>query len=225
MSDLVEPIQPQFVISENWLTRKPDPNSILVVLFSVLIVVLGSYLYWENLFNLATLMPANAHAVFTDHQFWRAWTALLVHADLTHLFSNLFLFIIFGYFLTGYFGTLFFPVVAFTFGGFTNLIVLSKMPSFINLIGLSGVVFWMGGAWLILYFLIESRKTAWQKALRTLGVGLVLFMPSEAFDPSTSYFAHFVGFLGGLLSGLTYFRLNRNLIRSAEVYQITDAQE
>jgi len=211
----------QLVVTENWLTRKPNPNAIIVTLISILIVVLGSYFHWNNLYGVTDLMPANPHTVFIKHQYWRAWTSLFVHGDFKHLGSNLFLFGILGYFLAGYFNLLFFPLTAFFIGGLTNLIVLSHMSPHTSLIGLSGVVYWMGGAWLVLYFFIENRRSIWQKAIRSIGVALLLFMPSEAFDPSISYDSHFVGFILGIFAGIIFYILNRTELRSADVSLIS----
>jgi len=86
------------------------------------------------------------------------------------------------------------------------------MPRETTLIGASGVVFWMGGAWLALYVMIEVRRTLKQRLLRALGVGLLLFFPSEAFDPQVSYLTHAVGFAMGLVSGLLVYFINRKKI-------------
>jgi membrane associated rhomboid family serine protease len=75
----------------------------------------------------------------------------------------------------------------------------------------------MGGVWLILYFLIERRKTLFQRALRAIGVGLALFMPAEAFDPKISYQTHLVGFLFGIIFGLGYYMWKRKEFLAAEV--------
>lgn len=208
--------QYQIVATQNWLTKKPNQNAVLIILFLIFFVVLACISQWNNFIDLNQIMPASSLSVFTQHQFYRAWTTIFVHGDLKHLVSNLFLFSILGYFLLGYFSMLLFPLGAFFVGGITNLIVLSSMPPKISLIGLSGVVYWMGGAWLVLYFLIENRKTIWQKALRSIGVSLVLFMPSEAFDPSISYVTHFVGFILGILSGALYYFVNKTKIRAED---------
>ncbi len=86
------------------------------------------------------------------------------------------------------------------------------------MIGASGVVFWMGGAWLALYVMIEVRRTLKQRLLRALGVGLLLFFPSEAFDPQVSYLTHAVGFAMGLVSGLLVYFINRKKYRESIRY-------
>ncbi len=78
----------------------------------------------------------------------------------------------------------------------------------------------MGGVWLVLYFLLDRRKSIVQRSLRALGVGLALFMPSEAFDPHISYKSHFIGFSLGVLFGLLYYSIHRDTFRAAEVREI-----
>ena len=81
----------------------------------------------------------------------------------------------------------------------------------------SGVVYWMGGAWLALYFNLDLIRTKLQRALRIGGVALGVFFPASAFDPAISYSAHLVGFLLGLAFGIIYFELRRTTFEKAIV--------
>jgi rhomboid protease GluP len=175
---------------------------------------------WANLAGAAHWMPATSEAVFGHGQIWRFWTSLFVHADEKHLLANSFLFYILGFFLVGHFGVKVFPFSAMFFGGVINFIVLKKMPAGAELIGVSGVVFWMGGLWLTLYFLIDRRRSLIQRILRAVGVGLLLFMPAEAFDPSISYYSHGVGFFTGILFGVGYYLINQKKFLAAEVKEV-----
>lgn len=216
----MESVSPSsLVLRETLLSRKPDPLSPLAMAIATLVVVLLSIAAWTNFFDADVFMKASRANVFGGHQYWRAWTTLFVHGDGKHLLSNSFLFFVLGIFLTGYFGILRVLMSALFFGGITNLIVLASMPKEVHLIGLSGVVFWMGGAWLILYFLLDRKRKVMHRFLRAMGVGLVLFMPAEAFDPSISYKAHFVGFALGIFAGLLFFVINKQTLRKAEVYE------
>jgi rhomboid protease GluP len=215
------PVMHTFV-KENWLTRKPAASAGIVMALVTLFLVLGSLCYWMDLpWGASSWMAASKSLVFEKHQYWRAWTTLLVHADGKHLLGNASLFFVLGAFLTGYFGVFLVPFSGFLLGGVVNLLVLSGMPAETQLIGVSGVVFWMGGAWLALYFLIETRRSVNQRALRALGVGLVLFMPAEAFDPSISYKCHFWGFVFGLAWGGLYYLIKKRPLREAEVRETT----
>lgn len=214
-------------VKENWLTRSPSPAAGIVMALVTLFVVIGSILSWTDFQGASQWMSASGEMVFQKHQYWRAWTSLLVHADEKHLLGNISLFFVLGLFLAGHFGVLLVPLSAFLLGGVINFVVLSSMPPQVQLVGLSGVVFWLGGAWLILYFLLETRRTLLQRFLRALGVALVLFMPAEAFDPSISYVSHLWGFVFGTVWGLLYFWIKKGPLREAEVRETTieEAQE
>lgn len=213
------------IVRETWLTRKPDPNAIFVANLVSTFVTLASLVYWLDLWGASAWMPASGETVFARHEYWRLWTTLFAHADIAHLLSNVFLFYLFGFFLGGHFGGFVFPGAALFFGGITNALVLKGMPSQVELIGISGVLYWMGAAWLILYFLIERRFNTYKRALRTLGVAILLFVPMEAFDPSISYAAHFVGFALGIAWGLLYYRIFRRRFHAAERSEIIFEEE
>ncbi len=220
---MIPALQSWTVVRETWLSRKPSASAWFITAWSTVLVILSSVAYWKNYFNAQNWMPASAEMVFQKHELWRLWTTLFAHADSGHLVSNSLLFVVLGFFLTGYFGAWLFPVIAIFFGGITNMIVLNNYAPQVNLIGISGVVYWMGGAWLVLYFLIDQRKTITQRALRSLGVALSIFMPTSAFDPQISYQAHFVGFVLGVFSGAVFYWLHRqkflNALVTEKVYE------
>lgn len=207
-------------ILETWLSRRPHPWSFIIGGAMTLLMVTLGLMYLRDFQGFANWMHASRDLVFSQHEFWRLWTTLFSHGDEKHLLSNAFLFFILGSFMTGYFGVWTFPISALLSGGLINWIVLQSMPSSTLLIGMSGVVFWIGGAWLALYFLLERRKSLYQRAIRSIGVSLLLFFPAEAFDPSVSYRSHLVGFGLGLIWGVMYFLWNRKRFRSAETYRI-----
>lgn len=202
----------------NWLTRRPNRNAAFVALLSTLLLSLGSFFFWGDILGASSWMTGIPERVFSGHEYWRLWTGLIAHADLGHLLSNSVLFLAFAYLLYGHFGSWVFPGAALALGGLTNLVVLATMPSGASLLGISGVVYWMGGAWLALYFHLETRDKLAVRMLKAMGVGVVLFIP-ETILPEVSYLSHFVGFLNGLLFGTLYFRWNRQRFRRAEVVE------
>lgn len=217
MSETVtSPARTYEVVRETWLTRKPRPSAFFVSALSTLALCIGSIIYLRAP-NWGESMSASWKAVHDKGEYWRLWTTIFAHGDFGHLVSNTFLFFILGFFLYGYFGTAVFPIGAFILGGLTNYIVLSTYAPEITLIGASGVVYWMGGAWLILYFLLSRQKNFNQRLLRTLGVGILIFMPAEAFEARVSYRTHLIGFVLGVVFGLVYFLLYRRRFREAEV--------
>lgn len=205
------------VVTENWLTHKPRSGAALSAGIWVLFVSLASLCYWADAGGVGAWMAASRASVFGHHEYWRAWTTLFVHADGHHLLNNMLLYFVLGFFLNGYFGLWLVPLSGIFSGGLVNFIVLSTMPENVELVGISGVVLWMAGVWLLLYFLLETRRSWWQRALRTFGVALAMFMPTEAFNPAISYRSHWWGFVLGLLWASAYFLLRRRTLRAAEV--------
>lgn len=205
----------RWVVKETWLSRKPSANGFFVSAMVTASLAVMSLLYWNDIFGALHWMPASGGEVFEKHQFWRLFTALFAHADEKHLVSNSFLFFVLGGFLNGYFRSFLFPILAFFFGALTNVIVLKTMSPTAHLLGASGIVFWMGGAWLTLYYLIDIRRSHRQRILRSLGVALVLFFPAEAFDPQTSYLSHLIGFIFGVAAGGAYYWHLAPLFQSA----------
>lgn len=205
------------VIRETWLSRSISSTASLVSALATLVLALGSLIYSRNWQGLSPLMDAARAQVFEHGEIWRLWTTLFAHADEKHLLSNAFLFFILGIFLRGHFGASVFPLMAFLWGGVINAFALWTMSGQASLIGASGVVFWMGGVWLSLYFLLDRRRTLVQRTLRAVGVGLLLFMPAEAFDPSISYRTHLIGFLLGLVWGTLVYLWRRQEFLAAEL--------
>lgn len=214
----------EYKLQSTWLNRPPKKSAGLLTAWMILFLILISLFYWNNP-NALRLMPASRFEVMEQHQYWRLWSTLFAHTDPGHLLSNSLTFFVVGYFLIGYFSAWFFPVAAIVIGGVTNWLALWTYSPEVRLIGISGVVYWMAGAWLVLYFLLDITKTRTQRALRALGVALAVFMPSSAFDPSISYITHLIGFVFGVLSGAIYYYLNREKFKAAEVYEVISLQE
>lgn len=210
------PPSSSLIIRETWLTRRPRPESLFLAFASTTTLTLGTLVYWSNVKGLGDWLPASGEAVFGRGEYWRLWTTIFAHGDAGHLVSNAFLFFVLAYFLYGYFGARVFPFAALFWGGLANLAVLPTYDLEVKLIGASGVVYWMGGAWLALYFFIARQKARVPRWLRTMGVGLMLFAP-QSFEPNISYRVHFAGFILGLLAGGWHFFRNQKLYRSAEV--------
>ncbi len=205
------------VVRETWLTREPRGSAFLVAALATLFLCLTGFVYELNLGDARDWMAASGEAVFNRGESWRLLTTIFAHADLGHLMANSLLFFVLGFFLYGHFGPLLFPVLALVGGVMTNWIALKTYDPKTVLIGASGVVYWMGGAWLVLYFFLSRQKNLTQRILRTLGVAILLFMPHETFEPSVSYRTHFAGFGVGALTGLLQYATFRSTYLAAEV--------
>lgn len=209
-------------MKENFLTKKPTIDAFYTTLFLVLLLVYGSYVYLNDFFGADQWMPASGRSVYVNGEYWRAWTTLFAHHDIGHLLSNLFLFFPFAFLLNGYFGNLFFPLAGITAGGLINLVVLKTLPEDIWLIGISGVVYWMGASWMTLSFLIDRRESIGKNIIKVTGISAILFIPNT-FYANVSYLSHFCGYFFGVMSGCIHYYLCRRKIRAADVFvEITE---
>jgi rhomboid protease GluP len=207
------------IIKENWLTRAPrDSAYISTLLFGVLLGLVG-YWYLGDSWGITPWMAASGQSVLVKHEYWRLWTALFAHADIAHLLGNMSLLLPLAFMLTGHFGVVTFPVFGILLGGLINFIVIHTMPPEVSLVGISGVVYWMGSTWLTLFLFIDRRKSIRRRIALSLFLTVVLFIP-ETYKPEVSYMSHFVGYLLGVVSGVAIYYLRRSQIDGAEVKEI-----
>jgi rhomboid protease GluP len=164
-------------------------------------------------------MSASGQQVFKESQYWRLWTALFAHADLGHLLGNLSLMLPLSYILTSYFGFLVFPVLGILLGGLINFWVIQTMPLEVQLIGISGVVYWMGAVWLTLFMLIDRRKTLRRRMALAMFLTVVLFIP-DTYKPQISYLSHFIGYVLGVVTGVVVYIFRRKEFEAAEIKEL-----
>lgn len=209
----------QSVVTQNWLTQKLSIRAYLSSLIFNIILVVFSYFFLNSQWQADQWMAASYDNVFEKKEYWRLWSTLFAHADIGHLLSNLMLLIPLSILLSGYFGLLVFPVIGVIMGGVINYIVLQSLPVSVNLIGISGIVYWMGAFWLTLFIILDRRKSLRRRIAVSLFLTVVLFIP-ESFRPEISYLSHFVGYLLGIICAVILYYFRRNKFEMAEVREI-----
>jgi len=133
--------------------------------------------------------------VINHYELWRLITAMFLHADILHIFSNMFGLLLFGAFLETYFTKTSYLLLYFISGLIGNIFSLILLPLDTISLGASGCVFGLIGAAIII---IAMHK---DKSLLILGMMYVLLFIISSFSPGTNYFAHIFGLLGGILFG------------------------
>lgn len=214
MENAAYKVEPPRIIA-NWYTRKVQPFSFMATGL-LLILVLGLCLIDWSSSQLS--FSASRELVFSQKEYWRLWSALFAHGDLGHLFGNLFLFVPFAFLLTGYFSVSLFPMLGFLLGGVINALTLMTMPMQTQLLGISGLVNWMGSLWLTLFFLIDRRSSLRKRFAVSILSSFVLFAPQE-YKEGISYISHVIGFGLGIITGLIYYALHRKNFLAAEVVE------
>jgi rhomboid protease GluP len=201
-------------LKKTLLSEKPKSSALGVVAVFVGALVILNALYWQGL--LGSSIESNHSLVFANHEWWRLLSSPWIHADFHHLGSNVFLFSIFGFLLNSYYGSNLFPLLGIVIAPVIQAITLIFYHENVYLIGASGVVYWMAGAWLTLYVLTERANKL--RLNSAIAFTLIVLGPST-FEPNTSYLAHAVGFVLGIITGYCFGRLNQDTIRSHDVYQ------
>lgn len=212
------------LIKENWFTRPPHPRAGDLTALLALVFFGLSFLYLSGFESAQSWMAASKQSVFQDHQYWRLWTTLFAHGDREHLVNNALLFFPLAFLLMSYFGSVLFPLIGFALGGVVNFLVLWTMPLGVSLIGISGLVYWMGAVWFTLFVLIDRRKNFKVRFGNALFLTLMLFVP-ETYKPQVSYMSHFIGFMLGIVSALVYYSLNRSRFAAAEVLEVVEDED
>lgn len=200
------------------ITGKPARFSIVVSLGMMLLMALTTQIYWQDWWGLAEYLPAVNKSIFSEFQWWRAFTATFIHADFGHYLSNMYMLGVFSFFIFGYFGVRAFPL--WTVAGATLVNVLSVMtyPEDTRLLGASGLVYVLGGWWLCMYFLIQRQYSVLNRTFRVTGTALMVFFPTT-FVPTTSYRTHAIGFAVGVIMAFLYYWMYKKEIRSSETFK------
>lgn len=205
----------EFAIKESLLSMKPAEGSSLVAAVSFLVIMGFSLIFWSNYAELAPQLPASGEQVLNQGQYWRLFTSIFVHADLQHLLSNAIGIVGLGYLLFGYFGFMVYPCMTLVLGAVITMMSLATYPPNTNLLGASGVVYFMAGFWLTLYVCLERRFSVSKRVLRATGFILIFLIPTS-FNPETSYRTHAIGFGVGVIIAIVHFALNKTRFRQAE---------
>ncbi len=142
-------------------------------------------------------------------QNYRAVTALFLHADAGHLLGNLGGILLFGAPLIRLSGFGTGPLMLLVTGTLGNLMTAGLYRNAHLAVGASTAV--MGAAGLLASFQItrNDRPPAVQSVVPLFAAALLVALFSQG--ERTDVFAHFFGFISGLILGLVFFPLNRVL--------------
>lgn len=182
------------------------PAVVILILLNV-----GSFLFeksvgdWNHPEVLHRMGALDADSVLAQGEYWRFFTALFLHAGLTHLLFNVFALYILGPPLERSIGTIRFAACYLVSGlasgaGVLALTVL-RLTEPVQLVGASGCIMGIVGAWA--GFLLRHRHAPYAK--QRLANVVMIVMIQIAFDlatPQVSMAAHMWGLVAGFVLGL-----------------------
>ncbi|MCD6445797.1 rhomboid family intramembrane serine protease [Candidatus Bathyarchaeota archaeon] len=177
----------------NIITTNISPVYLYTAQFNYLIHKVG----WQTINGISIPCPA----------LWQLFTAIFVHANLLHLFGNMFFLLIFGYRAEVLFHSREYYLIYFTSGLLGNVLSLFLIPDYTvkiflgervyeltSSVGASGAIFGLFGA-----SVIFIRRAVGQSIVGALIYAFFLLMMN--IGPGVNVFAHFGGLVAGLLIG------------------------
>ncbi len=205
-------------VAATLLSAKPRTGARAAVAWTLGILLGTSLLYWWGPIGIATQLPASGETVLEQGEAWRLLTAMAAHADALHLLSNSVFLTWLIYLSYGAFGPSLYPLSVVPVSALALAITIEGYAPGIRLVGASGMVYALAGAWLTLFTLVERRLGVWRRLIRALGFFLVVLMPTSI-RPEVSYRAHAIGLFLGICLGLAYYLARRDAIRAAERWE------
>jgi rhomboid protease GluP len=144
--------------------------------------------------------------VFENYEFYRLISAMFLHADPMHIFSNMIALLIFGAVVELTFSKLEYLIIYFISGLIGNVFSLFLLsPNTISL-GASGAIFGLLGA---AFVVIAMDK---DKTLMYIGIIYLAYYLLMSLQPGINLWAHLFGLIGGLGFGYLFYK-KRNKLR------------
>ena len=175
-------------------SKKHMPTYILIAL-NITIYVYTSIIgnnFIETSYSVIRVY-GQVNALVYEGAYWQLFTAIFIHADILHLFGNMFFLLIFGLRAEELFSTPEYFLIYLLSGLTGNLLTLLLGPQLVS-VGASGAIFGMFGA-----VAIYVRRAVGQSIMSALMYAFFLLMIS--WGPNVNFLAHLGGLVAGLLIG------------------------
>ena len=211
------------VFVSNYLTTERFGHGLAACISVVSLCFIFSFFYWDFSSFISPYLALKGE-LLAKGEYWRLWSSLFVHSDMDHLLSNSLMLVFLTYFVTSFYGFLISPILSLFMGGVINYVVLKSLPADVTLVGISGVVYYLWGFWLILYILIDKHISLIRRIVKVTGLFLILLVPTT-YAPNTSYLSHYFGFILGVSCGLIYYTFIHRKIAGYEVWKLDPVPE
>jgi membrane associated rhomboid family serine protease len=185
------------------LRNAPGVVAIILINIAVFIVELSHYRSseWSMLHRLGALEP---YGVLFQHEYWRLFTALFLHAGWVHLLFNLFALYVLGPPLERAIGVIRFCACYLLSGLGSSAGVVAlwmvRLTSTTQLVGASGCIMGIVGAWAA--FLLRNHQVPLAKQrLRNIAMIVAIQIAFDLSTPEVSMSAHLFGLAVGFIAG------------------------
>ena len=196
-----------FVLSEREFRKAR--LTLTLVLFNVICF----FSFNQNFnFNYFQLLVQINYKIVENNEYWRLMTAMFVHYDVIHLFSNMFGLLIFGTFIESNYKKLNYFILYICSGLFGNVFSLILLPPYTWSLGASGAIFGLIGASFMR--LVGDRE----KILMVFGMIYLLLFLIPSFSPGINVFAHIFGLIFGIIYGYFFEKKRKRILKEIDVY-------
>jgi membrane associated rhomboid family serine protease len=163
-------------------------------------MLLGSGVTSSTLTSMGALVPAR---VALQHEYWRLFTSMFLHANLIHIAFNMWALWVVGSYLERIMGPVRFLLLYLVAGLAGSVLVLVAGPAYVPTVGASGAIFGVFGALFAWAFLSRGRDFVADQLVRQIGILLLLnLVITFGWRGAISWQAHIGGLIGGVAAFL-----------------------
>lgn len=160
-----------------------------------------------NVYFQSNLFILHNFAMYPDYMkefgfYLPLFTAMLVHANLLHLSSNMVALLIFGMLVENKYSIFQYLTIYFLSGFIGNVVSFFTLPEMAFSLGASGCIFGVMGAYYVSF-------TAYDKRMILYAIGSSAIMVALSIGSNINSWAHLVGAVGGLLFGFIFTQYNK----------------
>lgn len=166
----------------------------IFITVNIVCFILFNFILSEDLFF--QLAQYN-RAVIETNAWWQLFTCMFLHANISHLVSNMIALVFYGTAIENYFSKIQYLIIYFGSGLIGSLFTLILNPLDTIALGASGAIFGLLGA--VFYVVIKTDRNFMLWA----GIYLVIFV-YNSFQPGIGTWAHIFGLISGLFFGYLF---------------------
>jgi len=182
-------------MSSGWKNSKRFMPTYVLIAINVALYAYTSYLSGNIIetSDQVTYALGQDNIAIMNGEVWRFITAMFVHANIAHIFGNMFFLLIFGLRAEDMFDLTEYLLIYFLSGLTGGFLTYLFLPFSLS-VGASGAIFGVLGA-----TIIYVRRAIGQSIITALMYAFFLFIINTG--PQVNYFAHLGGLVVGLLIG------------------------